>query len=70
MMHMINKAKEGLEDIFRCNDAMREKEHVHTARKYFEILSDPSSLFSSYELLETSSDDSYDSGTREKQPNQ
>ena len=39
-MRMINKAKEVLEDLLRYNDAMREKERVHTAQKYIEISSD------------------------------
>ena len=43
----------------------KEKERVHTAQKYIEILSDSSSSLSSDELSETSSDDSSDSGTRQ-----
>ena len=65
-MVILNKAKEGLEDVLRYNDAMREQERVHMAQKYIEILSDSLSSLSSDELLETSSDDSSDSGTRQK----
>ena len=45
----------------------KEQERVHTAHKYIEILSDSSSSSSLYDSLETSSDDSYDLGTRQKQ---
>ena len=65
-MVILNKAKEGLEDVLRYNDAMREQERVRTAQKYIEILSDSLSSSSSDESLETSSDDSSDSGTRQK----
>ena len=65
-MVILNKAKEGLEDVLRYNDAMREQERVRTAQKYIEILSDSLSSSSSDESLETSSNDSSDSGTRQK----
>ena len=44
----------------------KEKECVHMAQKYIEILSDSLSSFSSYDSSETSSDDSSDSGTKKK----
>ena len=66
VMRMINESKEVSEDIFRYNDAMREKECVHTAQKHIEILSDSSSSSSSDESLETSYDDSSPSGKRQK----
>ena len=44
----------------------KEKERVHTAQKYIKISSDSSSLLSSYYSSKTLSDDSSDSGTRQK----
>ena len=44
----------------------KEQECVHTAQKHIEILSDSFSPSSPYESSETSSDDSSDSGTRQK----
>ena len=44
----------------------KEQERVHTALKYIEMLYDSSSSLSSYYLSETLSDDSSDSGTRQK----
>ena len=46
---------------------MREKEKVCMAQKYIEISSDSLSSSSSYDSLETLSDDSSDSGTSKKQ---
>ena len=66
VMLMINAAKEELEDTLRYNDAMRGKERVHMAQNYIEISSDSSSSSSSDDLLETSYDESYDSGTSQK----
>ena len=66
VMRMINEAEEVLEDILWYNDAMEEQERVDTAQKYIEILSYSSSSSSSDDSLETFSDDSSDSGTRQK----
>ena len=68
VMPMINEAKEGLEDLLRYNDVMRQQGCVHTSYKYIEISSDSSSSFSSDKLLETSSEELSDSGKR-KNPN-
>ena len=43
MVVILNEAKEGLEDLLRYNDAMREQECVRMAQKYIEISSDSSS---------------------------
>ena len=59
---MINEAKEELKDTFCHNDAMREQERVRMEHNTIVILSDSSSLG---DLLETSSDDSSDSGRRQ-----
>ena len=66
MMRMINNDKEVLEDILRYNDAMREQELVYKAHKYIEISSDSSSSSYSDASLETLSDDSSYSVTRQK----
>ena len=66
VMKMINEAKEELEDALRHNDAMSEQERFCMEHNNIVISSDSSS---SYNLLETSSDDWSDSGTR-KIPNQ
>ena len=58
---MINKAKEESEDTFRHNDAMMEQERVRISQNTIVISSD--SLCSD-ESLETSSDESSDSGTK------
>ena len=47
----------------QCNTE-KEQERVHTAHKYIKISSDSSPSLSSDDLLETSSYDSSDSGTR------
>ena len=47
----------------------KEQENIHTTRKYIEILYNSSSSLSSYDSPETSSDDSYDSETRQKPTN-
>ena len=65
----MNKEQQITEDQQAAKSAMehaKEQEHVHMVHKYIESLSDSSSSFSSYDLLETSNDDSYDSGTRQK----
>ena len=65
-MLMINKSMEQLGDTWRYNDAIREQERVDMAQNSIEISSDSSSSSSSHDLLETLSDDSSDSGTRQK----
>ena len=65
-MCMINKANEGSEESLYYIDAMREQERVRKAQKYIEIPSDSLSSSSSDDLFETSSDESSDSGTRQK----
>ena len=57
---MINEVKEELEDILRHNYSIREQERVRMAQNIIEISSDSLSSSSSYESLETLSDDSYD----------
>ena len=47
----------------------KKQERFHMAQKYIEILSDSFPSSSSDDLLETSSDASSDSGTRQKQKN-
>ena len=44
----------------------KEQERVHMAQKIIDIFSDSLSSSSSHDSLETYSDDSYDSGTRQK----
>ena len=55
-----------MKDSLRYNDASREQECVRMAQKYIEISFDSSSSSSSDDSLETSSDGSSDSGTRQK----
>ena len=65
----MNKEHQVLEDQQAEKSAMehaKEQERVHTAQKYIEFFSDSSSSLSSYALSETLSDDSSDSGTRQK----
>ena len=73
VMKIINEAKEELEKALRnnysireeervCMDVMSEKEHISMAQNTIIISSDSSY---SYDSLETSSDDSYDSGRRQ-----
>ena len=65
----INKDKQFLEDQSSAKSAMehsKEQKRVHTARKYIKISYNSLSASSSYDLLKTSSDDSSDSGTRQK----
>ena len=66
MVLVINKDKEELEDTLRHNEAIREQERVRMAQNTIEILSDSSSSFSLDDSLKTSSDDSSDSGIRQK----
>ena len=65
-MLMINDAKEELEYTLSHNDAVREQENVHMAQNYIESSSDSLSSSLSDNSLETLSDDSFDSGTRQK----
>ena len=65
-MLVINKDKEELEDTLRHNESIREQERVRMAQNTIEILSDSSSSFSLDDSLKTSSDDSSDSGIRQK----
>ena len=44
----------------------KEQERVYIEQEYIEISSDSSSSLSSYDSLETSSEDKSDSGTRQK----
>ena len=64
----MNKEQQVPEDQLSAKAAMehsKEQELVHTAHEYIEILSDSLSSSSSYDSLETSSDDSFDSGARQ-----
>ena len=56
-MQMINEAKEELEDTLRHNDAIRKQERVCMSQNNIEISYDSSSSSSSYDSLETFSDD-------------
>ena len=66
VMLMVNYDKEELEDTFRYNVKMREQELVRKAHNYIAILSDSSSSSSSDDSLETSSNDSPGSGSRQE----
>ena len=59
---MINEAKEELEYTFRHTDTMREEERVHMAQNNIIISSE---FLASDDSLETSYDDSSDSGRRQ-----
>ena len=63
---MIKEAKEELEDTFYYYYAIGEQERVFMAQNYIVILSESLSSSSSYQLLETLSDDPSDSGTRQE----
>ena len=65
-MLMINEAKEELEDTLCHNDAIREQERIQISHNYIKVFSDSSSSSPSDDSLETSADDLYDSGTRQK----
>ena len=57
---------EELENTLHYNDTMMEQERDRMAQTYIEISYDSLSSSSSDDFLETSSDDSYDSDTRQK----
>ena len=65
----MNKEKQFTEDQQAEKSALeyaKEQERVNRAQNYIYLLSDSSSSLSSYYSLETSLDDSSDSGTRQK----